>query len=347
MLDSLQREVSLRTALVTLLWPLAACSVISGLNDFGVSSGTDGDTSASSTGDGGGASGPGGSGGGGGDCVGCIILASGQGTPDSVAVDASFAYWVEKATGWAWRAPIGGGTQQQLFHMDNLARIAVNGAMIYGVNADGTSVVEAPADQEMSTPTDVAVTLGAIQLAADEMGVYWVDTTANKVQKPGAAVGTPTDLVSAGNLQGLAVSDATIYYTTSDSVSVVLTDGTSQPPILSSQTNIVRIAIDASHVYWVVTPNQIFRAPKIGGVSMGEPVGTAGEPPAAIAASDGAAYWVETGGTNPGRVMRALNEVETQLATGGEPTSIAVDAQNIYWTDTDAGAVVQLPKPAL
>ncbi len=103
------------------------------------------------------------------------------------------------------------------------------------------------------------------------------------------------------------------------------------------------IAVDATHVYWADSGNQLIGRVKTDGNDAEPRLVVLPTAPQAVAVTDSHIYWVD--GANVGRslldgtnITGNLINIGTQSANAG-PGSVAVDDQYVYWTNnpTDSG----------
>lgn len=165
-----------------------------------------------------------------------------------------------------------------------------------GADAATDATQDASIDAPPATPVVIAADQRADGIAVDGASVYWTNGNLDTVVKVGLGGGTPTTLASGQTVpQKMAVDATHVYFirTGSTIVKVPLAGGT--PVVLSTGNAVARdIAVDATHVYWG-TSSRIVKLPIAGGT-------------------------------------------EVTLATGqDEPFGIAVDATNVYWTNRSIG----------
>jgi hypothetical protein len=223
---------------------------------------------------------------------------------------------------------------------------------------------DAVADAAPDAPT---LTCDAGTACQGDGGLTCVDTAtdSNNCGACGIVCGGPDDYCSAGRcatvlasgqtqLNGIAVdpSGTNVYWTTSvsgGSVAKCATAGCGGIPTAlvtwGSLTLNGGLAVDATYAY-LLTSGGVVRC------ALGNCVGTWGylentapDAPMGITTYQGNAYWVRTT-PNPEVLMQYTGVLpSTSISSGyiGTPTTIAVDATNIYWTNNNNGDVRQCP----
>jgi hypothetical protein len=204
-------------------------------------------------------------------------------------------------------------------------------------------------------------------IAVDGTNVYF--TTQGM---PGAAVGTVWSVPKAGGQaptaiatkqigpNGVAVDDTYVWWVNSEShtglMRVLKAGGTPEVVVAGTLGN--DIVLDESNVYWtvIVVPSvqsaDIAQVSKLGGTLKVIVQGLLN--PGALLVDGGKLYWVDDGNVNTsGRVMsfNLATQIKTEMAVRlNGPRSLAIDANNIYWTEfgdwsanTTTGKVMALP----
>jgi hypothetical protein len=245
------------------------------------------------------------------------VMASGQFSPDHIAVDATSVYWV--AGGSLWRVPIGGGMGEKIPNPSNVVGVLAVPPNVLVAFGDSSVAMMPSGGGNLSpvVPSGSSVPYGSGNLAADSTVVCGHDY--QTIVKSPLAGGPTVTLVSYQNGIGdMAVDAANVYWTVTNDGSVLKTplDGNSPPYALASlQSYPTSIAVDASNVYWT---NHDGASSCAGGAVM--KVAIAGGPPVTLASNQPAA------------------------------DGIAIDATNVYWTTGGSrdsavanGAVMKLP----
>jgi hypothetical protein len=214
------------------------------------------------------------------------------------------------------------------------------------------------------TPEQIATTANYPgRVVVDATRAYWSNQSSSDtggVMSVPLAGGAATILQASGNATGIAL-DATYVYWIDHGAAVMRTPkvGGAAVTLASGQVPWDTVAVNASRIVWTNQPAMgwsLTAMPVAGGplitlasASTGSVVTYPG-----LAIDDTRAYWIAYG---PGYgAIGAILSVPLDPATGGAPvmlataypTSIAVDAANVFWTDypnmTGAGAVKRIPK---
>jgi hypothetical protein len=252
-----------------------------------------------------------------------VTLASDEGFPEGIAVDATSVYWTSVNGGTVSKVPLGGGSPIVLASGQFFpSGIAVDATYVYWVN-DGPlggpgAVMRVPidggnADVLTSSPG------GAHCIAVDATNVYWgslgLTSSDGLVRKVPIIGGNPVTLAAGlPHVWSIAVDNANVYWTTSamgGAVMRVSIGGGAPIALVSNEhfTDPLGLAVDASGVYYGalvkdVPDGTLHKVPVEGGVAT---TLTSGElnGPLGIVTDATSIYWIIGGsGKGDGAVMK-------------------------------------------
>lgn len=244
-------------------------------------------------------------------------LASGQGSPKGIAVDAANAYWTNNSDGRVMRCALAGcgNAPTALATSQNQPTgIAVGETAVYWANGGGD--IMACATGGCTAPKSITTSgMGFSRIAVSLGDLFFSSIAAGAVYQcadTGCAAASPTPLVMSPSADVVA-ADLTYFYWADNTASGTINRCTrtncpgTVTALASNQSNPNGLAVDLTTVYWVTNTS----------------TGTGTVAKCAIGGC---------GGT------------PTLLAKGLQhPVGVAVDAKNVYWTDDVAGALYACP----
>jgi len=279
-----------------------------------------------------------------------VVLASAQGSPRTITVDGTTAYWVDDGSG-AVRAVakeggavriIGGGAP-------NVRALAVDSANVYWVEAAPTCGIGEPfalkrqrksggtpdallqCDYDLGTVHDMASD-GAFLYFTAKLGVFFIPTDGGAASRIGD---------EARNVGAVSVNASAVYWYDGDKKQVVAYEKSSQTvhPLAVDEVGVKATAADDGAVYWT-TPGALKKVSLAKGTTETVIGGENGA--AAVAIFGTTLFWTAP---SAGKVLSVPTAGGSATAiTSGQtgPESVVVDGSGVYFT-TDAGDVVRLP----
>jgi hypothetical protein len=278
------------------------------------------------------------------------VLATGQHVPSGLAVDCANVYWINMGT----PPPPTGGKPVSPYTDGQVMKCAIAGCD-NKPTALASGRVQGQAHQ------------GPLPIALDATSVYWDDATddfAGGLFKCsiGGCNSTLTALAP-GFAYALAVDGSRAYWTTYGQMQIMACSigGCARPTALTSSASNASptgIAVDATSIYWAVQLGGVMKC-AINGCSnslttlvadlrdstpgVTDPSGNPSPGAIAdleqIAVDDTSVYIVDSHEFGLGRILKCAkngcNNSPITLASGlNGPVGIAVDADNVYWTET-------------
>ncbi len=213
--------------------------------------------------------------------------------------------------------------------------VAVDDTNVYWTDGSDGTVMKMP---KGGAPPSVIASgqAGACQIAVFSGSVYWTACKAGTVMAMPVDGGAATQLASApGECPcTLAVGSAGVFYATDYAIMKVGAGGASVR--LLDWMGVFGIALDASHIYWAghTALRGTLAGDSIGSVGYLAP---AGYDAWSVALDDTHVYLgISSIGAGPGAVMRVPKGSSTaQTLSAGQPYRVAVDDNDVYWTDSD------------
>jgi hypothetical protein len=274
-------------------------------------------------------------------------LVTGLPNPWYLALDATYVYVSagDSPNGEIVRVPIAGGPLSVVApSQEEPQGLVVTGGTLYWVTRYGDMLSQMPVGGGSATTIAATGTWPQFLAIQGNTAIWASDFQVNAVALGG---GTPDMLVS-GTVLGVFANDATyVYWSDGSTIQKVPIAGGSSTPVVTGQTNIVSLGVDASSVYFATRGGALMKAD----LTTGTPTQLApygGPPPNSFTAAsdlvvDGAnLYWSD--GYSVRRVPTA-GGASTLLASGQHyVSSLVVDGTYVYWSVEAEGAVWKVPK---
>ena len=287
----------------------------------------------------------------GGNSVSAGVLATGQHMPSGLAVDCANVYWINMGTPPppTGEKPAGPYTDGQVMK-----------CAIAGCDNHPTALASGR-QQGLTHGTPLPIALGATS-------VYWNDTTPLSSDPAGSAhlfkcslggCNNAPEMLAPGFAYALSVDGSSAYWTTYDTSQIATCPiGGCASPTASTSPALppTGIAVDAASIYWAVELGGLMKCAihecsrsvttLVTGLRVGPPItdpsgmtySGAVSLLRQIALDDANVYIVDSYGSGLGRILKCAkngcNNSPTTLASGlSGAVGIAVDADNVYWTE--------------
>jgi hypothetical protein len=185
-------------------------------------------------------------------------------------------------------------------------------------------------------------------IAVDSTSVYWTNNSTPRasIMKAPTGGGAPTVLVDEGHYHffEMALDGASVYWTGTDGVvKFPLAGGT--PTLLAPTSSTasaigpVGITIDSENVYWTSpVEGLVAKAPLAGGAAT-ILASNKGDQDSEIVVDATNAYFTDYAAGTVTKVPLDGGASEI-VASGEQPTAIAIDSESVYWTNIGSGTTV-------
>ena len=189
-------------------------------------------------------------------------------------------------------------------------------------------------DGALCQPVVLAYGQAVQSMAVDGTDVFWTGGTA--VQKVPIAGGTPTELWSGDSTQPLVIDSTHVYWgagTTNDSsLHRSLKDGTGHQILVSGESFLRSIAVDATHVFWTNNNGELRKITKTGSGLQTVVSGATATEFMVVDATH--VFWIAEGAPPPlWKVAKDGTGQQQLVASVGYWTAgLALDASNVFWT---------------
>jgi hypothetical protein len=293
-----------------------------------------------------------------------------RGSPVSLAVDASNAYWIEEgngSTGGVYKAPlmVGGTVTTIASGIANANGLVLAGTTIVwaegGATDNSGKVRKSPVS--VAAPQDIATGEAyPFGLTTDGTTVYWtnVGTSGNgyndgQVRKSAVASPSPSTVTSGVSLLQIglpALAGSVLYFTvrgtqgmTDGAVYKVAATGGMPSVFAATQLGPFGIAVDSTNVYWG-NDDSVLKQGLTG--SMSSAVGTAQANPNHMVVDGVGLYWANEGTGTTGSIAANSGSIMFAPIGGGSPIILAdgqdhpikvvVDSTKVYWVNAGSTA---------
>jgi hypothetical protein len=290
-----------------------------------------------------------------------VTLASGQTCPWGMAIDDTNVYWTncgDPTGGFVLKVPKVGGEVVTLASGDRLSGIAVANGSVYWVA--GTSDASSGAIMQIPVGGDTPMTLTSrpgppAHIAADSSYVYWGEQMGGAIMKVAVTGSAPATVASANLPWWIALGETDVFWM-GQGVMMAPKAGGAATALTSSFPTLppAGLAVDSTNVYFTSGPpfgmSGVSTVPVQGGSVTLVTSGVPSSIPGPIAVDSTRAYWAD-----------GSNAVFAVPLSGGAPTTLAIDQNNVvaiavdpsavYWlvngnASTGQGAVMKLPLTA-
>ena len=227
--------------------------------------------------------------------------------------------------------------------------IALSATHVYWTNTGDGTVMTVPIAGGVAATVLASGQSNPMSIAVDATNVYWAATGGGTVMKCalGGCAGTPTALASAlSSPWGIAVDAANAYWTAGGAVSrIALTAATAASAVGSESKTAYPIAVDATSAYWADSVGAVFKCALAGCGS--SPTTLSGSvfvgPADGLALDAGNVYWTNSGIGTVNKIAKTGSTSTVLALTQSSPMAIAVDATNVYWANNGDGTIMKIP----
>ena len=287
------------------------------------------------------------------------VLLAHVNSPSGIVVDATNAYVASYEIGPVFEVPLDGGP---VVALDAIGQnnVAINATGVYTVAGGGGDVPQGIVVGCAKTGCNSQYTTlatgqnGVWGVAADDVNVYWTNQQdVGGIFAAPIGGGPPVMLSGAGPADSVVANGGRVFYagatTTTGSGSgergllTVSADGGPSTVLVppNPDYSVASLTVDCVNVYYQTTDGTIAQVP-IGGGTPTTLVTGAGRGLLQLAVDSDRVYF----GSTQGDVVSVpiWGGAVTTLAPGAGPIGVAVDANNVYWTNRDEGTVMKLAK---
>jgi len=278
-----------------------------------------------------------------------IIIATNLESPQDVAVDSNYVYFIENPAnywqGTVKKVGINGGSVITLAEGIDPSHIAIDSEYVYftggafkGAGYIGKVSKSGGKVEMLATNLEVPT-----YIAVDSDFIYFSDKAAGKVFKVSKAGGTVTTLASGlDRPQGIAVDSSYVYFVDYSSLRKVSKAG-GTVTTLASGLGLIDVIVDSDFVYFTASGGKVFKVSKAGGTVTtlaisGEGAWIMG----GIALDSEYVYYVVTGGKSIFRVPKIGGKTETLATDQCYPLGIAVDSSYVYFAEDEKGNIKKI-----
>ncbi|HEY5242876.1 MAG TPA: hypothetical protein VIJ22_15460 [Polyangiaceae bacterium] len=288
------------------------------------------------------------------------VLLAHVNSPSGIVVDATNAYVASYEIGPVYRVALDGSGSAVMLDAIGQNNVAINTTGVYTVAGGGGDVPQGIVVGCAKTGCNSQYTTlatgqnGVWGVAADDVNVYWTNQQdVGGIFEAPIGGGPAVMLSGAGPAGSVVANGGRVFYegaTTTTSpgfgeTGVLTVSATGGPPTVlvppNPNYNVVALTVDCVNVYYETTDGTIAQVP-IGGGTPTTLVTGAGRGLLQLAVDSDRVYFGSTQG-DVASVPIGGGAVTT-LAPGAGSIGIAVDANNVYWTNRDEGTVMKLAK---
>jgi hypothetical protein len=278
-----------------------------------------------------------------------VVLATGQGDPEDIALDATTIYWVNKTDGTVMSMPKAGGTAKVLATGQSTPRgILLDDAYVYWSNYSNVGSVGRVAKGGGSIITVAANQYYPYRMALRGSTLYFTnDSTSGNVSsvaKTGGAVSVFA--ASQSSPRGIVADDAAVHWV---SWQETKKEGIAGGPIVKlsyKEQFPSALTADATTLYWYDNyADDIRSVPKAGGTAQTLTAlkSTNDHGSYSIAVDDQFVYFNDR---EEDRIEKVLKSGGPRLvvANASAPAGLAIDATDIYFSNQGDGTIRRMAK---